>query len=296
MQPEPLTDKYILCPFQIEMCDRQGGISLGTAFFYQTQNETFVITNWHNVTGKHPMTGEPLNDEGRIPLYIQAKWPVVDWDKNRTVFTPQRIEIEDQGRPTWFDHSTLGSLCDVVAIPAKRPDHWPSRFHIPANEINKTPIPIEPGLKVVVIGFPEGMSIGPGLPLIKTGFLSSTPGYEVRLGGKFSEVGGMKEGIPLPAMFLDVHTLPGMSGSPVFGEYSGFWDPNNLNENKPSRSSIIGTGRKFLGCHSSRIGKREERAGLGICYQANVIEEICHTRHTGRPFPRDFEYTGFTYK
>ena len=258
MQNPVLKDKYIACPFQIQMCDMQGGFSLGTAFFYECEGETFIITNWHNVTGKHPQTGAAL-DAMRSPSYIRAKWPVVDDSVPKVegakqfYFQAQKIEIEDESGPLWFEHPELGSVCDVVAIPVHKPTDWPSFIHVAANKIDETSVPIEPGLKVIVIGFPQGMSTGPGLPVMKTGFLSSMPGYDVRLGGKFSDIGGMKDGVQVPAMLLDVHTIPGMSGSPVFGEYTGFWNPDDLSTSEVTGSSMLGTSRIFLGCYSSII-------------------------------------------
>ena len=299
MQNPVLQDSYIACPFQIQMCDLQGGISLGTAFFYDCEGETFAITNWHNVTGKHPLTGTPLHCT-RSPLFIRAKWPVLGDGANdaqgiqKVHFQAQRLEIENENGPLWFEHPKLGSACDVVAIPVQRPANWPSFFQKAANTISETPIPIEPGLKVIVIGFPQGMSTGPGLPVIKTGFLSSMPGYDIRLGGKFSDIGGMRDGIELPAILLDVHTIPGMSGSPVFGEYTGFWTPNDLSATKPGADSMIGTSRFFLGCYSSRVAKLEQRSGLGLCHQRDAIEEICRAKFRGRRFPRND--TGFTYE
>ena len=299
MQTQVLEDRYIACPFQIEMCDLQGGISLGTAFFYEFKGETFIITNWHNVTGKDPLSGASLHSE-RSPLYIRAKWPVVDVGATKVegakqfYFQAQKIEMEDEGGPLWFEHPELGSVCDVVAIPFQRPANWPSVVHKAANTIDETPIPIEPGLKVIVIGFPQGMSTGPGLPVMKTGFLSSMPGYDVQLGGKFSDTGGMKHGIQVPAMLLDVHTIPGMSGSPVFGEYTGLWNPSDLSARTLTASSAIGTSRMFLGCHSSRVAKLEGRSGLGLCHQRNAMEEICRTRYKGQRFPRND--IGFTYE
>ena len=299
MQTPVLKDNYIACPFQIQICDLQGGISLGTAFFYECEGETFVITNWHNVTGKHPLTGQPLHCT-RSPLYIRAKWPVVSDGANHVQgakivqFQAQRIEIENESGPLWFEHPKLGSACDVVAIPVQKPANWPSTVHKAANRIDETSIPIEPGLKVIVIGFPQGMSTGPGLPVIKTGFLSSMPGFNVRLGGEFSDIGGMKDGIEVPAILLDVHTIPGMSGSPVFGEYTGFWNPDDLGTAELTDNSIIGSSRFFLGCYSSRVAKLEERSGLGLCHQRNAIEEICHTKYRGQRFPRND--IGFTYE
>ena len=299
MQTPVLKDNYIACPFQIQMCDLQGGISLGTAFFYECEGETFVITNWHNVTGKHPLTGIPL-DSNRSPLYIRAKWPMVNDNAPHPEgakivhFQAQKIEIEDESGPLWFEHPELGSVCDVVAIPVRKPTNWPSSIHMAANKIDETSIPIDPGLKVIVIGFPQGISTGPGLPVIKTGFLSSMPGFGVRLGGGFSDIGGMKDGIEVPATLLDVHTIPGMSGSPVFGEYTGIWNPDDLSITEFIGSSVIGTSRIFLGCYSSRVPRLEERSGLGICHQRNAIEEICRTRYRGQRFPRSD--TGFTYE
>ena len=182
--PEPLRDKYIGCPFQIQMCDLQGGIGLGTAFFYETQAETFIITNWHNVTGKDPQTGKSLNPGGRYPTYVLAKWVVRGADREDGTFSAHlaahRVEIEDDGGPLWFEHPRFGSLCDVVALRWSKPPGWQSGvFNNPANRIDDGLIPVEPGLKALVIGFPRGLSTGPGLPIVKSGTLASTPGYEV---------------------------------------------------------------------------------------------------------------------
>ena len=76
----------------------------------------------------------------------------------------------------------------------------------------------------------------------------------------------MKDGIKVPATLLDVHTIPGMSGSPVFGEYTGIWNPDGSSITELIGSSVIGTSRIFLGCYSSRVPRLEERSGLGICH------------------------------
>ena len=216
----------------------------------------------------------------------------MDWyyDQHREMWhvAAQTIQIEDDTEPLWYEHPALGSLCDVVAIPLERPADWPEIIHMPANRIDQDSIPVAPGLKVMVVGFPRGMSTGPGLPLMKTGFLSSMPGYEIRLDAEFSDVGAMRGGYSIgKAMFLDVHTVEGMSGSPVFGEYSGIWNPNDpFSTTLMQPSDQIGTGRMFLGCHSSRLWRQDERDGLGICYPSSMIDEICNTKQTGSRFPQ----------
>lgn len=96
-------------------------------------------------------------------------------------------------------------------------------------------------------------------------------------------------------MLLDVHTIPGMSGSPVFGEYSGIWNPDNLHSNELAPDSQIGTSRKFLGCYSSRVSGLEERSGLGLCFEASTIEEICRAKHKGSRFAKLTDDTGYRY-
>ncbi|MCY3957960.1 MAG: trypsin-like peptidase domain-containing protein [Chloroflexi bacterium] len=286
MQTSILEDSHIACPFQVLMLDSQGVIGLGTAFFYEHAAENFIITNWHNVVGKHPYTGEALHDE-RSPSLMAAKWPSLEGIEDlgdgllRTHFQAQPISIEDEGQPLWFEHPEFGSVCDVVAIPFQKPDNWPPVTHKAANKIEEGSIPIRPGTSVAVIGFPLGLSTGPGLPLFKTGCLSSIPGFEIRLGGEFSPVGGLKSGIRTPALLLDVHTLPGMSGSPVFAEHSGLWNPADPLASGITGNSVIGTGRMFLGCHSSRVLGLEDRSGLGLCFGEDVIKEICQARFPG---------------
>ena len=247
------------------------------------------------------MTNDQLHKE-RSPSFLRAKLPVVHDATNElpdaTVvhLEAQRVEIEDGYGPLWYEHPQLGSACDVIAIPMDRPKDWPANVNSPANKIDETSLPIDPGLKVMIIGFPQGISIGPGLPVIKAGFLTSLPGYDVHLGGTFSNVGGMKDGVSLPAILLDVHSVPGMSGSPVFGEYTGIWDPSNVTSNRVTASSTIGTSRVLLGCYSSRVSSLEERSGLGICHQTEAIDEICRSKHLGSRFAKSTQQTGFSYE
>ncbi|WP_218187857.1 hypothetical protein, partial [Klebsiella variicola] len=56
-----------LTSFKIEMCrenadsDELTILSTATAFFYCFNEEIYLITNWHNVTGRNSLTGKPLD-------------------------------------------------------------------------------------------------------------------------------------------------------------------------------------------------------------------------------------------
>ena len=185
----------------------------------------------------------------------------------------------------------LGSDCDVVAIPFERPESCPNSMHRAANRIGSIRIPVEPGATVFIIGFPMGVSVGFGLPLWKSGYIASEPHYDVTIGGKQWQFGGLKGGNTVPAFFLDSRTRAGMSGSPVFARYVGNWDSRDPYRTTDARKDpdfatrndyFLGSvGTEFVGCYSGRVLANEEGAALGLCWRKEVIEEVCSARRLG---------------
>ena len=289
---------YSQCPFQIQMWDQQGTISAGTGFFYESAGELLLITNWHNVSGRHFLTSDPLdgNIPARYPTFIKAKLaayvgPTGGSEPRGFTTIAKRFEIYGQGAPLWFEHPNLGQICDVVAVPVQRPDDCPSYMHPAANQIKGPRIPVLPGGDVSVIGFPMAMSVGIGLPLWKSGYIASEPHFDVQIGGMTSEVGGLIGGTDLPAFFIDAQTREGMSGSPVFASYTGSWDSSNPYEGfdfgdpnwlKRGNVFIGSTAREFVGCYSGRTNVREHEAGFGLCWRRDVIDLICSSRQIGK--------------
>lgn len=41
--------------------------STATGFFYERNDQMFLITNWHNVSGRNPITGDCLSAHGGVP-------------------------------------------------------------------------------------------------------------------------------------------------------------------------------------------------------------------------------------
>jgi hypothetical protein len=285
MPEKGIRSTYSQSPFQILMYDENGLISTGTAFFYEFNFENYLITNWHNVTGKHFLTKDKLDKKsGRLPTYIEAKLATNFEGANGFTTISHRIEIYKNYEPTWFEHPTLGSKCDVVALKCDRPKNLFDSFHYPTNLIGKIKIPVKPGNTVFVIGFPFSISVYIGLPIWKSGYIASEPFYDVTIGGEISNIGGLKNGLDLPAFFIDTQTRQGMSGSPVFANYIGNWNMNSpydgIDPDSPDFSTsneiAIGENRlEFVGCYSGRIGKEEEGASLGLCWRENTIELIC---------------------
>lgn len=280
---------YSQCPFQLLMYDDQGLISTGTAFFYSINNDWFLITNWHNISGKHFITKQPLSNS-RFPTYLKAKISSYVFDQNGFIPFAQKIDIYKEYQPVWYQHPNLGSDCDVIAIPLNKPLFCPEFMHNAANLISSIKIPVKPGNTAFIIGFPKSLSIGFGLPLWKSGYIASEPYYPVTIGGEVSEIGGLKNGKELPAFYIDSQTREGMSGSPVFASYIGNWDLNDpyepINPNDPNfyqRDDVaLGENRmEFVGCYSGRIGLAEEGAALGLCWTVDTINEICNSKVIG---------------
>lgn len=286
---------YSQCPVQIYMCDDDGIISTGTAFYFMHNQEWFLITNWHNISGRNFLTKSPLSKNGRFPTYLKAKISsyVSKGSKpqdNQFTTVSKRVEIYANYQPVWFEHPEIKSNCDVVAIPLERPSCCPEFMHNAANKISTTRIPIEPGNTVFIIGFPSSISVAFGLPVWKSGYIASEPHYPVTIGGALSEVGGLQNGIQLPAFYIDSQTREGMSGSPVFASYTGCWDhadpyaPLNFEDpNFWSRNDVTmsGRGTEFVGCYSGRIGLKEDGAALGLCWGTKTIQSICTAKIKG---------------
>ena len=271
-------------------------MSTATGFFYELDDDWYLVTNWHVISGRNPFTKEPLPPTGRFPTHIKAKFssyeiPSLPSQKGTFTTVARDVEIYGNDQPLWFEHPELGSVCDVIALPLERPESCPEFMHNAANRISSGRIPVKPGCTVFVIGFPQSISVGFGLPLWKSGYIASEPHYDVTVGGTSSDLGGLRDGFNLPAFFIDSQTRPGMSGSPVFALYIGNWDMSDpykpIAPEEPgfwNRTDVaLGSrGMEFVGCYSSRVLANEDEAALGLCWRADVLREICLAKKTAR--------------
>lgn len=291
MPEEGIRSTYSQCPFQILIYDEDGMVATGTAFFYELNGDWFMITNWHNLSGRNFTTNEHLSKSRSEPTYIKAKFATYVSPSDSFTTVAKRVEIYKDFQPLWLEHPELSSTCDIVALPMTRPSNCPPFMHNAANLINTERVPIEPGGIVFIIGFPRSISVHIGLPIWKSGYIASEPHYDITIGGQVAEIAGLQGGSKLPAFFVDSETREGMSGSPVFASYTGNWslsDPyEDLDPSAPGfwqRDDVVlwSTGREFVGCYSGRVGTNEKGAALGLCWRRDVIEAICVSGQLGR--------------
>jgi hypothetical protein len=255
--------KFSLAVAKIEMFRQQdeslilGG--MGTAFFYKSNGDTFLITNWHNVTGMNPSTSTALHTKGLIPNLLRVHYK--QWgNAEKTAVRSQHLDISlyCDNTPIWFEHSNRSGV-DVVAIPLSIGD-----FTDFANEcINtidqETRLEVYAGMDCFILGFPEGLIGAANTPIWKRASIASEP-YQQH------------------PYYVDSATRKGMSGSPIIARHTGFF---GMKGDKMMGSEIIGTVEKFVAIYSGRVGDDALGFQLGTAWQSAVLDDILSGKLAG---------------
>lgn len=265
MRIPKLTDALSKVPLHITLYFGDRELGTGTSFTYQVDNEVYLVTNWHNVTGRHAITGQLLHSKAAVPDNLVVRLCVVT---NSNYFQWHPVEVplySSDGVPQWYEHPIHGHTVDVVAIPISYPEGMTS---YPINLHSFDDPKLSPGLDVFVLGFPVGFSSGGRLPIWKRGSIASEPDIDI-------------EG--LPKLLIDTATRIGLSGSPVIAQRTGIWFPEGVADKTDLDQAILGSGRKFLGIYSGRVGDTEFQAQLGIVWKPSAIDEIILQKVVGQP-------------
>lgn len=225
--------------------------AIGTAFFYRFDGQPFLITNWHNVTGIHPETGQSLHSQGLIPNVLRLHYK--EWsDDARTLARSNCVDLPlyADGRPLWYEHSSRAAV-DVVALPVDEPEYC---VNIYINEVDQEPrLNPEAGMDCFILGFPEGLFGAAFTPIWKRGSIAAEP-FEHH------------------PYLIDSTTRKGMSGSPVIIRHNGIFMPSGGGPLKGDE--VIGTVERFVGIYSGRIGDDALAAQLGRAWPDRVLDDI----------------------
>jgi hypothetical protein len=260
MNPPKITDNLSFVPLKLQMSFRETKLAIGTGFFYKLDERTHLVTTWHNVTGRHPETNQPLHSEGGIPDRMTIGVPYdfekdglqgIEWKWRKvSLYTDDQMQC-----PAWYEHPTHRSRVDVVTMPISGTEET-ALFIANDQRLKLDLIKLAPSLDVFILGFPKGMSGGGHFPIWKRGSIATEP--DIDLDG-------------LPKLLIDTATREGMSGAPVFAQRSSYWIPED--KEKPD-DSVFGIGRRFLGVYSGRVGDNSFQAQLGIVWKPSAIEEV----------------------
>jgi hypothetical protein len=230
--------------------------SSASSFLYKYNKKTYLITNWHNITGRNPIKKEPLSKTHLgIPNFFYIYFREKDGGgaaKRQNILLYEDVELT---KPKWLVHPELQEQVDVVAIELKKDENF---VYHSINEFSfDNDILPEVSDDCFIIGYPFKEHRYLGLPIWKRGSIASEPTVNED---------------QLPKLLVDSATRSGLSGSPVIYERTGIHkvgiDGNLKND------AIIGKISGFLGVYSGRIGEGELKAQLGIVWKKKVIEEI----------------------
>jgi hypothetical protein len=236
-------------------------LSSGTGFIYKYSDDYFIITNWHNVSGKHNTTGEYLSKTQAAPDMISTMFREKSQPAN---CIREHIDIFRDSQmlePIWYEHPIHKKAVDVVAIPLSR-EITESYKLFPINEITfESEFKEEVADEAFVIGYPFFDVTYVQMPIWKKASIATEPDIDI-------------DG--LPKLLIDTATRQGLSGSPVVMQRIGI---HGLGvDGEFLDTTIIGRIRNFIGIYSGRIGEDELKAQLGIVWKSKVIEEILQAK------------------
>lgn len=241
----------------IEMFFGETLLSSGTAFLIAQDRNSHccLVTNRHNVTGRHQETGKCISPHAAVPDSI-----TVYFHKNEVPGEWLKIKLplyRDDSTPYWFEHSTLGSKVDAVAMNLSWGSDVQKVPYYLSSALDRHGIYVGPADTVSVIGFPFGVSAAGKFPIWATGFLAQdlsliTPEN--------------------PSFLIDCRTRQGQSGSAVIayrpGGYRKFADGRMSSVISPTPTW------EFLGIYSGRVNAESD---LGRVWHVSVIEDLFQT-------------------
>jgi hypothetical protein len=227
-------------------------VALGSGFLWQEAERICIVTAWHNVTGTHPATGQPLSKTAVRPDSFRAHFIPVLFHE------PQSLSGQLYGADEvalFRSHHTYGKLIDVVALDIDL-SGCSETLCVPINHLEASPMRVQVGGSAFVIGFPKGMS-DQGLPIWKRGTIASEP--------TLADEPRSRE-----SYLLDAATRQGMSGAPVV-----LLDDTGYQDQKGSRIMDGKRAHRFLGLYSGRVASEDQMdAQLGLVWPARFVREV----------------------
>jgi len=222
-------------------------LATGTGFVCETSKGPVLVTNWHNVTGRNPVTQKPISPSGAVPDSVR----IVHNRANKLGEWLMKSEplLSSKGKARWVEHPSLGEKADIVALPLK--DLEDVQLY-PYDPSGGPALALNPAEPVSVVGFPFGLQAGGSLAVWATGFVASEPAIDFN---------------GLPLFLVDCRTRPGQSGSAVIAHRNG----GAVAMQDGSTAIFAGPITKFLGVYSGRIN---DQSDLGVVWKSGAVSDL----------------------
>jgi hypothetical protein len=228
-------------------------IACGTGFVVSAKDKYYLITNWHVVTGRDPITGLCMDSRGYYPnrIYIWYYGKTLDsWERR---FEPL---YNLDSNYLWINHP-LKNEVDVVALPLTTIGESIQIYPVRFDNQNCT---LEYGTSITIIGFPASSSGSGTFPLKVFGTIGTDS-----IGQKKSK----------SIFFTYSKPFHGMSGSPVFLNKS----QARIDNFKKTINPQFLMYDQFIGIFSSQ----NEVLNTSEIFKPIVIKEIIQQKILGAP-------------
>lgn len=263
--PSHLSSPWNNAVSYLEMYFRDQKLFNGSCFFWDKAGRTHLITNWHNLSGRSPRTGEPLSRTAGIPdrvrfmAYRRTSEPDAS-GRYMVSYDPVEIPLcdDDFSHPRWREHPGFGHRVDIATLDVT--DMARGLDLRNANQVEADAV-LDPttAQDVFVVGFPFGLIPGAPAPVWKRGSIAMDPTFDI-------------EG--LPKMLIDTATRPGMSGSVVVARHVIVTQQVPKKDGTLSEMLLYAEAQTVVGIYSGRHYPDLERAQLGIVWKRSAIEEV----------------------
>jgi hypothetical protein len=227
-------------------------IAQATGFVVEHEEKYYLITNWHVLAHRDPLTSRYFSSEGNTPNRVHIYHHT---NEDSEMWFKQGEELlDDEGKSRWLQQQRESGFADVVALPLKSTPPGCTSLKFCPVDLSTTvdDNDIDPGMLVYIIGYLEGINVGSGeclggiphggWPIWITGHIACDPGLDYQ--GR-------------PVYLINASTGGGLSGAPAFVRVNGTM--------------------KFLGVHSSGMVSKysgERVNGMGEVWRAKIIKEI----------------------
>lgn len=224
-----------------ERCD----LGKGTGFFVVRGGATFLVTNWHVLTGRDPRSDQPKKCASKPDQVLASLTGVM-----RRLALPL---YGDDNRARWLVHPDRGREYDVAVLPIRpiMPQEVVDLFAYTVDE------PADPALlsvtsEVSIVGYPFSLDGRLQHPVWTRGTIATEPDLP------FEDT---------PCFLVDARSREGQSGSPVIA----YWRPDAMKGTTAGLSLGHGESWELLGVYSGRI---TEDSDLARVWKRSAIREI----------------------
>lgn len=241
-------DPLSFCVAKLELTFNEITAALGTCFFWSKNSSIYLVTAWHNFSGRNPITGRHLSPKTLIePNHCEFNLFIGGGTLERRLCkTPIRDSASNQ--PLWLIHPNYKRSIDIAVLPIYGLDSVLVR---PINQEKLVDLSLRVTEDAYVLGYPHGVDVYL-TPIWKRASVASEPQLPV-------------EGLPLS--YIDSPSTKWMSGSPVVAvRVSQFSD---------DRSRLVerNVQKSFVGVYSGRLGEYNAfRSRLGRVWHKRCID------------------------